>query len=63
MGSSKKECPNCAVEVGEENGNCPICGYEFPQGKSHPKLFIWVAVILIVLFIIPLLIFVFRVFR
>jgi len=59
----KKECPNCAVEVEKENENCPICGYEFPQRTSHPKLFIWVAVILIVLFIIPLLIFVFRVFR
>lgn len=59
----KKECPNCAVEVDEGNEKCPICGYEFPQKMSHHRVFTWVAVILIVLFIIPLLIFVFRVFR
>ncbi|MFH1334979.1 MAG: zinc ribbon domain-containing protein [Candidatus Zixiibacteriota bacterium] len=63
MSSDRKECPNCAVEVEGGKENCPICGYEFSQVKSRHHLFTWVAVILIVLFIIPLLIFVFRVFR
>lgn len=51
-GNGKKECPNCAVEVPGQSQRCPICGYEFPRGKSG--LFRLVAIVLIILFLIPL---------
>jgi RNA polymerase subunit RPABC4/transcription elongation factor Spt4 len=53
MRSDKKECPNCAVDVPKDRQRCPICGYEFPQPKS--RLFTWIAIILILLFLIPLI--------
>ena len=59
----KKECPNCAVEVEEGNRNCPICGYEFSQVKSRHHLFTWVAIILIILFLIPLVALLIRVLK
>jgi len=31
---------------------CPLCGYEFPPPKSG--LFKWIAIVLIILFLIPL---------
>ena len=31
----KKECPKCAVEIGEDQTVCPICSYEFPQQKNR----------------------------
>jgi RNA polymerase subunit RPABC4/transcription elongation factor Spt4 len=61
MGSGKRECPNCAVEVPKHGERCPICGYEFPQSKSgFPK---WVAIILILLFLIPLIHFLIHLFK
>lgn len=56
--NGKKECPNCLVEVPKHNERCPICSYEFPQPKSG--LFKWVAIILIILFLIPLIRFLIR---
>lgn len=53
MGSGKRECPNCAVEVPKHGERCPVCGYEFPRPKSGT--FKWVAIILILLFLIPAL--------
>ena len=55
----KKECPNCAVEVPKDSQRCPICGYEFPSqdpefGQPKSMLFMWIAIILIILFLIPL---------
>ncbi len=52
IGNKKKECPNCAVDVPKDSSRCPICGYEFPQPKAG--LFKWIAIILIILFLIPL---------
>ncbi len=52
IGSKRKECPNCAMDVPKDSQRCPICGYEFPQPKSG--LFKWIAIILIILFLIPL---------
>ncbi|MCJ7578242.1 MAG: hypothetical protein MUO91_07295 [candidate division Zixibacteria bacterium] len=49
----KKECPNCAVGAPKNSQRCPICGYEFPQPKS--RLFTWVVIILIIVFLIPLI--------
>ena len=53
IGAKRKECANCAVEIPRDSRRCPICGYEFPQPKS--RLFTWVAIILIILFLIPLI--------
>jgi predicted amidophosphoribosyltransferase len=52
IGSRRKECPNCAVEVPRDSHRCPICGYEFPRSKSG--FFKLIAIILIILFLIPL---------
>jgi hypothetical protein len=52
VGNGKRECPNCAVDVPKGSRRCPICGYEFP--KPRPGLFKLVAIILIILFLIPL---------
>ncbi len=49
---TKKECPSCAVEIDIEQSRCPICGYEFPQQKSHIR---WIALILALLFLWPLI--------
>ena len=49
---SERECPSCAVEVSDDSGRCPICGYEFPTGqKSYVKI---TALVLALLAIIPL---------
>ncbi len=47
-----KECPSCAVEIDKSAKECPICGYEFPKQRS---IFKWVAIVLIVLFVYPLI--------
>ncbi|MCI0750495.1 MAG: hypothetical protein L0Y35_01535 [Flammeovirgaceae bacterium] len=47
-----KECPSCAMEINADSKVCPICNYEFP--KTSPVLK-WVAVALILLFILLLL--------
>lgn len=52
VGNRKRECPNCAVDVPKGSRRCPICGYEFPRPKS--RLFKWIAIVLIILFLIPL---------
>ncbi|NIN01092.1 MAG: hypothetical protein GTO24_24280 [candidate division Zixibacteria bacterium] len=52
MGNKKKECPNCVVDVPKDSRRCPICGYEFPRAKS--SFFKWVAIILLILFLVPL---------
>ena len=39
-----RECPNCAVEINNDEMVCPICQYEFPQHKSK---IIWIGLILI----------------
>ena len=61
MGSGKRECPNCAVEVPKHGERCPICGYEFPQSKSG--LFKLVAIILVLLFLIPVIHFLIRLLK
>jgi hypothetical protein len=40
------------VDVPKSSRHCPICGYEFPPAKS--RLFKWIAIVLIILFLIPL---------
>lgn len=59
----KRECPNCAVELPEGGEHCPICGYEFPQSGGKRKLITWVAIILIILFLIPLVSFLIHILK
>ncbi|MBK8290122.1 MAG: hypothetical protein IPK96_03310 [Flammeovirgaceae bacterium] len=47
-----KECPSCAMEVDAKSKICPICGYEF---AAHSPVIKWLAIILIVAFLIILL--------
>jgi predicted amidophosphoribosyltransferase len=50
-----RECPGCAVEVPANENRCPICGYEFPvRGRLHRHLW-WIALGLILLFLLPVL--------
>lgn len=44
-----KECPSCAMEVEVDSKVCPICQYEFP---SQPKSIQWVAILLILAFLL-----------
>lgn len=48
----KKECPSCAMEIDAKSKTCPICGYEFPASN---KWLSWVAILLIIAFLIMLL--------
>ena len=57
----KRECPNCAVEVPEDRESCYICGYEFPQTRKRFSK--WVAIILIIIFLIPLVTLLIRLLR
>lgn len=61
FGGGKKECPNCAAQVPEESKICYVCGYEFPQRKG--KTFPLIALILIILFLLPLIKFVISLFK
>jgi RNA polymerase subunit RPABC4/transcription elongation factor Spt4 len=45
----KKECPSCAMEVDADSKICPICSYEFPRSGKFPK---WIAILLIILFLL-----------
>jgi hypothetical protein len=57
----KKECPNCAVQIPRGSKVCYVCGYEFPQGKG--KTFPLIALILIILFLLPLIKFLISLFK
>ncbi|MBL7874179.1 MAG: hypothetical protein JNL53_00845 [Cyclobacteriaceae bacterium] len=47
-----KECPSCAMEVDVKSKICPICAYEF---TGHSGVIKWLAIILILTFLIILL--------
>ncbi len=48
----KKECPSCAMMVGQNENVCPICQYEFPaQSKGMRWLALALLIFLILLFI------------
>ena len=55
----KNECPSCALEVEQESGECPYCGYEFPETKVSR---VWMAWLFAFLMILPLLYIVKRLF-
>ncbi|HEX5168453.1 MAG TPA: zinc ribbon domain-containing protein [Cyclobacteriaceae bacterium] len=48
----KKECPSCAMEIDTKSKVCPICGYEF---SDHSVVVKWVAVLLVILFLLYLI--------
>jgi len=52
----KRECPSCASEIPVGQRICYICGYEFPSsGGSHSVWFKWVALLVALFLLIPLL--------
>ena len=48
-----KECPNCATDIADSAGICPICKYDFPKRAALP----WkpVAVVLLLILLFPLI--------
>lgn len=50
-----RECPGCGVDVPANENRCPICLYEFPvRGTLHRNLW-WIALVVILLLLMPLL--------
>ncbi|MFZ6002065.1 MAG: zinc ribbon domain-containing protein [Bacteroidota bacterium] len=49
----QKECPSCAMEIDAKSKECPICGYEFSDYSGGVK---WIAILLVILFIVLFLI-------
>lgn len=55
MSGKRRECPSCATEIPANQEVCYICGYEFPsRGGSYPGWVKWVALIVALLFLAPL---------
>lgn len=54
-----KECPSCAMEVPADAEVCPVCDYEFPVPKASTRISAWLFVALMVLFAVPLLVWLF----
>ena len=50
----KKECPSCAMEIDSKSKVCPICAYEFADHSAWIK---WVAVLLIIVFLLSYFVF------
>lgn len=48
----KKECPSCAMEIDENSKVCPVCSFEFP---TRSKTYLWIAVGLLIVFLLTLL--------
>jgi predicted amidophosphoribosyltransferase len=56
MAGKTRECPSCASEIPADQNACYLCGYEFPsRGGSNPAWIKWVAALIALLFLIPLL--------
>jgi hypothetical protein len=55
MTGRKRECPSCASEIPADQDICYICGYEFPARGSHKPWVKWVALIIVILFLYPLI--------
>jgi RNA polymerase subunit RPABC4/transcription elongation factor Spt4 len=53
--SRTRECPSCASEVPGDSRQCFICGYEFPGSQFNRSWRVIVAIILVLIFLIPLL--------
>ncbi|NLB65880.1 MAG: DUF2116 family Zn-ribbon domain-containing protein [Lentisphaerae bacterium] len=50
-----RECPSCGLDVPSNENRCPICGYEFPtRGAMHRNLW-WIALIILLVLLLPLL--------
>ena len=49
-----RECPSCASEVPSGEDICPICNYEFAGSATRRNWRAWVAVVLLIIFLYPL---------
>ncbi|MGK7393342.1 MAG: hypothetical protein ACNS62_02175 [Candidatus Cyclobacteriaceae bacterium M3_2C_046] len=52
----KKECPSCGMEIDKDLNVCPICQYEFPKQSTSYQ---WIAILLVVLFVLFMLLSIF----
>lgn len=60
--AGKRECPSCASMVPDDEERCFICGYEFPTISRGRNWRAWVALVLLILFLYPLIRFLIRLF-
>ncbi|MBD3297088.1 MAG: hypothetical protein GF341_00375 [candidate division Zixibacteria bacterium] len=51
--AGKRECPSCAAMVPKDHDQCFVCGYEFAGPSGRHSWRAWLAVILLIIFLIP----------
>ncbi|MBI5868411.1 MAG: zinc ribbon domain-containing protein [candidate division Zixibacteria bacterium] len=51
--SAKRECPSCASEIPADMDRCFICGYEFAGKAGRRNWRLWVALLLLLIFLLP----------
>lgn len=51
--ASHRECPSCASMVPADDEECEICGYEFAGRSAWKSWRLWVAIVLLAIFLIP----------
>ncbi len=51
--ASQRECPSCASMVPADEAVCFICGYEFAGRTVWKSWRLWVAIVLLAIFLIP----------
>jgi hypothetical protein len=53
--AGKRDCPSCASEIPSDMDRCFICGYEFAGKPSNRPWRLWVALLLLIVFLFPLI--------
>jgi len=53
--AGKRECPSCASLIPDDQDRCFICGYEFAGPPARRSWRVWMAVVLLILFLIPII--------
>jgi predicted amidophosphoribosyltransferase len=53
--AGRRECPSCASEIPASMDRCSICGYEFADKPPHRNWRLWVALLLLIVFLYPLI--------
>ncbi len=61
--SGQRECPSCASMVSDDEERCLICGYEFPTIARGRNWRGWVAIVLLLIFVYPLIRFIINLLR
>jgi len=51
--AKKRECPSCAAMIPDDQDQCFICGYEFAGPPRRRSWRLWMAIVLLVVFLLP----------